>query len=66
MKMGMGHGMIVCKVQGHGTMHGDNDQMCGRHFFTKEERAEVMNRYKEWLEKEAKGVEEALERMSKE
>ncbi len=65
-EMGMGHGMIVCKVQGPGMMHGHDDQMCGRHFFTKEERAEVLDRYKEWLEKEAKGVEEALERIGKE
>jgi hypothetical protein len=47
-------------------MHGHDEHNCGRQFFTKEERAEVMKRYKEWLEKEAKGVEEALERMKKE
>ena len=66
MRMGMGPGMIVCKVQGPGMMHGDDDQMCGRKFFTKEERAEVLERYKDWLEKEAKGVQEAIERMKKE
>lgn len=64
--MGMGPHIIMCRVQGHGMMHGHGDDMCGRHFFTKEETAEVMQRYKEWLEKEAKGVEEAIEQMSKE
>ena len=63
---GMGHGMVVCQVHGPGMMHGHDDHMCGRQFFTKEERAEVMERYKEWLEKETKGVEEAIERMKKE
>ena len=66
MRMGMGPGMIVCKVQGHGMMHGHDDQMCGRKFFTKEERAEVLERYQDWLEKEDKGVEEAIEGMKKE
>ncbi|UCC92438.1 MAG: hypothetical protein JSW25_07125 [Thermoplasmata archaeon] len=66
MAMGMGPGVIVCRVQGHGPMHGHDDNTCGRHFFTKEERAEVLERYKEWLEKEAKGVEEAIERMKAE
>jgi hypothetical protein len=66
MMMGNGPGMIVCKVQGSGMFHGKDDHMSGRHFFTKEERAEVLERYKEWLEKEAKGVEEAIDRMNKE
>lgn len=64
--MDMGHGVIVCRPHGPGPMHGHDDHMCGRQFFTKEERAEVLERYKEWLEKEAKGVEEAMERMEKE
>ena len=46
--------------------HGHDPLMCGRSFFTKEERAEMLGMYKEWLEKEAKGVEEHLERMKKE
>ena len=66
MMMGTGPGMIVCRVHGHGSMHGHDDHMCGRQFFTKEERAEVLERYREWLEKEAKGVGEAIERMNKE
>ena len=66
MMMGMGPGISVCKAHGPGMMHGHDDQMCGRHFFTNEEKAEVLERYKEWLEKEAKGVEEAIERMKKE
>lgn len=65
MMMGMGPGMMVCKVHGPEMMHGHDDHMCGRHFFTKEERAEVLERYKEWLEKEAEGVSEAIESMKK-
>jgi hypothetical protein len=64
--MGMGPHMIMCGAHGSGMMHGHGDHMCGRHFFTKEERVEVMQRYKEWLEKEAKGVEEAIEQLNKE
>jgi hypothetical protein len=47
-------------------MHGHDEDMCGRQFFTKEERTEVLERYKEWLEKETKGVQEAIERLGKE
>ena len=47
-------------------MHGHDDQMCGRQFFTNEEKAELLGKYKDRLEKEAKGVEEAIERMKKE
>ena len=64
--MGHGHGTVMCCVHGPGAMHGHDDRMCGRQFCTKEERAEVMERYKEWLEREAKGVGEALDRMNKE
>ena len=66
MMMGTGHGVVICGPHGRGPMHGHGEHMCGRQFFTKEERAEVLGRYKEWLEKEAKGVEEALDRLKKE
>ena len=63
----MRHGMVMyCRGGGHGMGHGHDPLMCGRSFFTKEERAEMLGMYKEWLEKEAKGVEEHLERMKKE
>jgi hypothetical protein len=64
--MGMGPGMVVCKVHGPGPMHGQGDDMCCRSFFTNEEKAELLGKYKEWLEKEAEGVEEAIERMNRE
>ncbi len=63
---GDGHGLVVCMAHGPGMMHGQGDHACGRHFFTKEERAEVLERYREWLEKESKGVEEAIEGLKKE
>lgn len=37
----------------------------GRHFLTKEEKTERLQEYKEWLESEAKGVEEAIEQLKK-
>ena len=64
--MGMGPGMVVCRVHGPDMMHGHDDHMCGRQFFTQEERAEVLERYKVWLEKEAKGVQEEIDRITKE
>lgn len=66
MMRGAGHGVVVCLPCGPGETHGHGDMTCGRQFFTKEERTEVMERYKEWLEKETKGVEEAIERLNKE
>jgi len=47
-------------------MQWHDGDICGRHFFTKEERAEVLQRYKGWLEKETMGVEEAMEGIEKE
>lgn len=66
MMMGPGHCVVVCRVSGHGPMQWHDGDICGRHFFTKEERAEVLQRYKGWLEKETKGVEEAMEGIEKE
>ena len=49
--MGMGHGQGPCM---------------GRHFITKDEKIELLEEYKKWLEKEAKGVEEFIAEMKKE
>ena len=37
----------------------------GRHFLTKEEKKAYLEEYKQWLESEKKGVEEALDELSK-
>lgn len=65
---GAGHEMTMDMCMGHGPrmMQGHDPSMCGRHFFTKEEKAEVLERYKDWLEKEAKGVQEMLDELKKE
>ena len=62
------HEMMMGVCMGHGPrMIPEHDpSMCGRHFFTKEEKAEVLERYKEWLEKEAKGVQELLDELKAE
>jgi hypothetical protein len=38
---------------------------CGRHFLTKEEKLEMLQHYKEWLDSEAKGVEETIVKLRK-
>lgn len=53
----------------HGHRHGHME--CGpgfhrrRHFFTKEERLQMLEEYKTWLEKEKQGVEERIEEIKK-
>ena len=47
---------------GHGPLMGCGPMM-GRHFITKEEKVELLERYREWLEKEAKGVNELIEEL---
>jgi hypothetical protein len=37
----------------------------GRRFLTKEEKVERLQEYKDWLDQEAKGVSEAIERIQK-
>ena len=37
----------------------------GRNFLTKEEKMEHLKEYKNWLEKEKKGVEEKIEELNK-
>jgi hypothetical protein len=58
--------VMYCKGGGHGMAHGHAPSTCGRSFFTKEEKAEMLEMYKDWLEKEAKGVQEHLDRLNKE
>ncbi len=49
-------------------MHHDEESTCcctphPRMFLTKEEKIEHLGKYKEWLENEAKGVDEAMARL---
>jgi hypothetical protein len=62
----MGHHqeMEMCGMRMHGMGH--HQEMCGRHFFTKEERKELLLKYKEWLDKESEGVREMIEKLEKE
>lgn len=72
--MDMDPDMIVCRMRMHGKGHGHgmghgphhDPELCGRNFFSKEEKIEMMKRYKNWLDKESKGIEEAIEKMEKE
>jgi len=50
----MHHGEHMC----HGRYH-------GRRFLTTEEKIERLQEYKEWLDNESKGVEEAISRLKK-
>jgi hypothetical protein len=43
-------------------MHGCD---CNRHFLTSEEKIEHLEKYKEWLEMETKGVDEAITKLKK-
>ena len=43
----------------------DHGMCCGRQFLTTEEKVEKMEKYKEWLDNESKGVEEEIERLKK-
>jgi hypothetical protein len=38
---------------------------CWRHFLTKDEKIEMLEEYKKWLENEAKGVEERIKELNK-
>ena len=54
-------------MMGHGHGHGHGDSCChgARHFLTREEKIEHLEMYKEWLEKEAQGVKEAIDELKK-
>jgi len=53
----------------HGPRHEPMNCGCGCHsgrrFLTKEERIEMLEDYKNWLEKEKQGVEERIEELKK-
>lgn len=53
----------MCHGQ-HG-MYGHNVMNCWRQFYTKEEKIEMLEEYKKWLEKEAQGVKETIEKLKK-
>ncbi len=38
---------------------------CGRHFLTTDEKIEHLEKYKEWLEMETKGVDETITKLKK-
>ena len=46
-------------------MYRNHGMQCWRQFPTKEEKIEHLEEYKKWLEKEKKGVEEAIEELKK-
>jgi len=46
-------------------MHMHHGMQCWRQFLTKEEKIEHLEEYKKWLEKEKKGVEEAIMELKK-
>ncbi len=54
-----GHVMLLKRMHGDGCYD-------GRHFPTKKEKIEKLEKYQEWLENEAQGVKEAIEGLSKE
>lgn len=46
----------------------NSDGCCGtesRRFLTKEEKLEKLGKYKQWLDSEAKGVSEAMQKLAK-
>ena len=53
----------------HGPRHGhrEHKHSCDRrrHFYTKQERIEMLEEYKTWLDKEKQGVEERIEELKK-
>jgi len=53
--------------RGHVPRHGIHMHGCDRrrHFYTKQERIEMLEGYKTWLDKEKQGVEERIEELKK-
>jgi hypothetical protein len=46
-------------------MCGPHHHQHGRQFFTKDEKIEMLEKYKEWLDNESKGVKEKIEELKK-
>jgi hypothetical protein len=49
----------------HHGMYRNHEKYCWRQFLTQEEKIELLEEYKKWLEKETKGVQEKIENISK-
>lgn len=49
----------------HHGMYKHHMQYCWRQFLTKEEKIELLEEYKKWLEKEAQGVKEKIQDINK-
>ena len=58
----MHHGEFMCHGRHHGIYKGKYQ---GRRFLTTEEKIERLQEYKEWLDNESKGVEEAILKLQK-
>ena len=43
----------------------NHGMQCWRHFLTKDEKIEMLEEYKKWLENETKGVEERIKELNK-
>ena len=48
-----------------GDMCERNDEYNGRNFLTKDEKIEMLEKYKKWLNNESKGVEETMHKLKK-
>ena len=48
-----------------GHMKNEQSSHRRRHFYTKQERIEMLEEYKTWLDKEKQGVEERIEELKK-
>lgn len=49
----------------HETYHRHHEMHCGRRFLTTEEKIGKLKEYKNWLDNESKGVEEAIDKLKK-
>jgi len=49
----------------HHGMYRNHERYCWRQLLTKEEKIEILEEYKNWLEKETQGVKEKIENLNK-
>ena len=49
----------------HHEMFRNHGKYCWRQFLTKKEKIEILEEYKNWLEKETQGVKEKIENLNK-